>query len=184
MTLRVFSNLDLEAQIGAGGATWLDRELTSPNRTPLVQDGFGAEASRAMERRKEALVEQCQAWRTPDGAIRAPKDLVTRLERQEIERVGRSLEDRAGVPFRMAAEGERITGVFTRTTQLVSGKYAVIKNSYEFTLVPWWPVMDERLGRQIGGIVGDSRSHGISGGSAESGSECKRKLRAREGVSR
>ena len=32
MTLRLLSNLDLEAQIDANGATWLDRELTSPNR--------------------------------------------------------------------------------------------------------------------------------------------------------
>lgn len=82
--------------------------------------------------------------------------MVARLERQEIERVGKSLEDRARLPFRMANDGERITGVFTRTTQLVSGKYAVIENSYEFTLVPWRPVMDERLGRQISGIVRDS----------------------------
>lgn len=43
--------------------------------------------------------------------------------------------------------------VFTGTTQLVSGKYALIENTSEFTLVPWRPVMDERLGRQISGVV-------------------------------
>ena len=56
----------------------------------------------------------------------------------------------------MKAEGERVSGVFTGTTNLVSGKYAIIENAYEFTLVPWRPVMDDRLGRQISGVVRDS----------------------------
>jgi hypothetical protein len=159
MAIRLLSALDLEAQIGADGATWLDRELVSPNRTPLIQAGFGADVSRALGRRKDALVEQGHAWRTPEGGIRAPKDLIGRLERQEIESVGKSLEDRAHLPFRIANEGERITGVFTGTTKLVSGKYALIENTHEFTLVPWRPVMDERLGRQISGVV---RGSGIS----------------------
>jgi type IV secretory pathway VirD2 relaxase len=156
MAIRLLSTIDLEAQIGANGATWLDRELVSPNRTPLIQAGFGAEASRAMERRREALVEQGHAWRTPEGDIRVPKDLIGRLERQEIERTGKSLEGQTRLPFRVANEGERIKGIFTGTTQLVSGKYALIENTHEFTLVPWRPVMDERLGRQISGIVRDS----------------------------
>jgi hypothetical protein len=91
MTLRLLSNIDLEAQIDANGVTWLDRELASPNRTPLVRAGFGAEASRTLERRKEALVDKGHAWRAADRAIRAPKDLVARMERQELERVGKSL---------------------------------------------------------------------------------------------
>jgi type IV secretory pathway VirD2 relaxase len=94
-TIRLLSNLDLEAQIGVDGATWLDRELASAHRVRLSQAGFGAEASRALERRKEALIEQGHVWRTLEGRVHAPKDLVARLERQEIKRVGKSLEDRA-----------------------------------------------------------------------------------------
>ncbi|MCI0598582.1 MAG: DUF3363 domain-containing protein [Beijerinckiaceae bacterium] len=159
MTIRLLSTLDLEAQIGAGGATWLDRELVSPNRIPLIQAGFGAVVSRALERRKDALVDQGHAWRTPEGSIRAPKDLIGRLERRGIESAGKSLEGQTRLPFRIANEGERITGVFTGTAQLVSGKYALIENAHEFTLVPWRPVMDERLGRHISGTV---RESGIS----------------------
>jgi len=48
MTLRLLSNIDLEAQIGADGATWLDRQFVSPNRAPLVRAGFGTEVDRAM----------------------------------------------------------------------------------------------------------------------------------------
>ncbi len=78
------------------------------------------------------------------------------MERQEIERVGQSLAAEKHAPFRMKGKGDRVSGVFTRATNLVSGKYAIIENSYEFTLVPWWPVMDERLGRQISGVMRDA----------------------------
>ena len=56
----------------------------------------------------------------------------------------------------MAIESGRIKGVYTGTINLVSGKYAVVENAYEFTFVPWRPVMDERFGRQISGVVRDS----------------------------
>ena len=59
------------------------------------------------------LVEQGHAWRTPEGGIRAPKDLIARLERQEIARAGKSLEGQTRLPFRVANEGERVSGVFT-----------------------------------------------------------------------
>jgi len=129
------------------------------NRTPLTQAGFGAEVRQAMERRTETLVAKGHAWRTPEDGLRAPRDLITHLEQQEIAREGNALEGQTRLPFHVANEGERVTGVFTGTTQLNSGKYALIENAHEFTLVPWRSIMDERLGRQISGIV---RESGIS----------------------
>lgn len=161
MMLRVLSNLDLEAWIDAKGSTWLDREHVSRNRASFVRARFGAEVDRAMERRREALVDKGHAWRAPDGGTRASKDLVTRQERGEIARVGDAMAPSKRAPFRMKNEGERVSGVFAGTTKLVSGKYAVIENAYEFTLVPWRPVMDERLGRQISGVMRDA---GVSWG--------------------
>jgi len=155
ITVRLLSGLDLEAQIDANGATWLDRELASPHRTELVRTGFGAEADAALQRRKEALVDKGFAWRALDGGIRAPKDLVAQLELDEIERVGKVLTAEKQTPFCMKLDGERVSGVITGTKNLVSGKYAVIENAYEFTLVPWRPVMDERLGRQVSGVLRD-----------------------------
>lgn len=122
MSIRFLSNLDLESQIGTDGATWLDRELMSTNRVPIIQGGFGAEVRNAMERRTETLVMKGHAWRTPYGILRAPRDLIARLERQEIAREGKALEGQTRLPFHVASEGERITGVFTGTTQLNSGK--------------------------------------------------------------
>src|SRR5271157_80483 len=88
MNLRVLSAHDLDRQITSDGATWLDRELVSPNRTTLALEGFGAEVRQALEQRKETLVDHGLVRRTPEGGLRAPRDLLSRLEQQEIARVG------------------------------------------------------------------------------------------------
>ena len=58
-----------------------------------------------------------------------------------------------GLPFRVAADGENVSGKFTGTAQLSSGKFAVVEKSHEFTLVPWRPVIDRQLGREVMGVV-------------------------------
>ena len=45
MALRLLSNLDLETQIDANGATWIARELVSPNRAPFRLMGEGERVS-------------------------------------------------------------------------------------------------------------------------------------------
>jgi hypothetical protein len=91
LAVRSLSTLDLQAQVGSDGATWLDRELVSRNRTPLAGAGFGRDVADAMERRKQALVDMGHATRLPDGGIRTPADLLSRLERAEMTRVGRAM---------------------------------------------------------------------------------------------
>ena len=55
--------------------------------------------------------------------------------------------------FRAAADGETVSGKFTDTTQLSSGKFAIVEKSHEFTLVPWRPVIERQLGREVMGVV-------------------------------
>jgi len=57
------------------------------------------------------------------------------------------------VPFRAAGDGETVSGTFTGTVQLTSGKFAIVEKSHEFTLVPWRPVIDRQLGKKVRGIV-------------------------------
>ena len=58
-----------------------------------------------------------------------------------------------GLPFRAATDGENDSGKFTGTDQLSSGKVAVVEKSHEFTLVPWRPIIDRQLGREVMGVV-------------------------------
>ncbi|WP_249780866.1 DUF3363 domain-containing protein [Bradyrhizobium sp. dw_78] len=159
--VRTLATLDLEQQIGSDGATWLDRELLSRQRTPLADTGLGREVRQALERRKDVLVEQGHAWRTPDGGIRAPHDLITRLERQEIARVGPQMAAARGMTFVPAQQpGGQVSGTLLGTTNLASGRFAMIETfsgdgGLGFSLVPWQPILDRRIGQHITGVMRD-----------------------------
>ncbi|WP_411194513.1 MULTISPECIES: DUF3363 domain-containing protein [Rhodopseudomonas] len=153
LNIRVLSNFDLESQIGAEGATWLDRRLVSRGPADLVAAGFGQEVQQAMDRRREHLIGQGDATRYPDGRMLYRRNLVATLEQREVISTGSALAASRALPFRAAADGETVQGVFKQTVQLSSGKFALVENAHEFTLVPWRPVIDNQLGREVMGVV-------------------------------
>lgn len=51
------------------------------------------------------------------------------------------------------SDGEIVSGKFTGTIQLSSGKFAMVVQSHEFTLVPWRPIIDRQLGCEVSGVV-------------------------------
>jgi type IV secretory pathway VirD2 relaxase len=155
LAIRILSTLDLQAQVGSDGAIWLDREMISRNRTPLAGAGFGRDVADAMERRKQALVDMGHASRLPDGGIRAPVDLLSRLECAEVNRIGRAMASERGLTFQQAKTGEYVSGKLIGSTQLASGRFAMIDDGLGFSLVPWQPVLDKRIGQHITGTMRD-----------------------------
>ncbi|WP_407660379.1 DUF3363 domain-containing protein [Kaistia algarum] len=151
--IRVLSTFDLERQIGSDGATWLDRRLLGADGSDLSPSGFGEQVREAMNRRHEHHVEHGDAARQPDGRIAYRRNLIPALQEREVARTGEELAAKKSLPFRMATDGETVTGTLTGTAQLSSGKFAIVEKSYEFTLVPWRPVIDRQLGREVAGIV-------------------------------
>ncbi|KAF0135740.1 MAG: hypothetical protein FD148_538 [Methylocystaceae bacterium] len=158
LSVRVLSTLDLEAQIGSDGATWLDRELTSPSRTPLSQAGFGREVTTALERRKQSLVERGYVARQTGGAFITPTELLSRLERAEVTRVGRAMAAERGLAFKEPETGGYVSGRLVGSTQLASGRFAMVDDGLGFSLVPWQPVLDKRLDQHISGVM---RENGV-----------------------
>ena len=79
--------------------------------------------------------------------------MIATLERQEVSRAEMELARERGLPFRAAEAGQYVRGKFTGTVQLASGKFAMVENSLEFQLVPWRPVIDSQLGREVSGIA-------------------------------
>ncbi len=152
-SVRVLSALDLEKQIGADGATWLDRRLISPDASDLAPAGFGQQVREAMEQRREHHIEHGDAARRQDGRIFYRRNLLATLREREVARVGSEMAGDKALPFRAAADGETVSGKFTGTVQLSSGKFAIVEQSHEFTLVPWRPVIDRQFGREVAGIV-------------------------------
>lgn len=53
----ILSPTGLSHQIGHEGATWLDRERASRERTVLADEGFGREVKAALEKRKRSLID-------------------------------------------------------------------------------------------------------------------------------
>ena len=152
-SVRTLSALSLDKQIDSDGATWLDRELTSPTCTPLAQSGFGRDVSEAMERRRQNLVDQGHATRLEDGRIRAPKDLIARLEATEVSRVGKAIATERGLTYTPGKPGEHVTGRLAGVAELASGRYAMIDDGLGFQLVPWQPVLDKQIGKHVSGLM-------------------------------
>lgn len=57
------------------------------------------------------------------------------------------------------ADGERVTGTYRRSVQLASGRFAMIDDGMGFSLVPWKPVIEQRLGQTLTAVV---RGGGVS----------------------
>jgi hypothetical protein len=155
--VRVLSAFDLERQVTSDGATWLDRQLLGRDRIEPAPTGFGRELNDALAQRQQTLVRQGHATRGDDGRVRYQPNLLATLERQERLRVGEHLARNRDLPFRAAEDGEHVRGTFKQMIQLASGKYALIENALEFTLVPWRPIIERRRGLEISGIM-----HGTS----------------------
>ena len=153
LNIRMLSAFDLERQIEADGATWLDRRLVGRGPADLVAAGFGQEVQQAMDRRREHLIWQGDAIRHADGRIFYRRNLLATLEQRDVARVGAALAASRSLPFRPTGEGETVQGVFKETVQLSSGKFALVENINEFTLVPWRPVIESRIGREVMGVV-------------------------------
>ena len=153
--LRVLSVLDLEAQIRGDGATWLDRQLVTRDPVPVVQGGFGLEVEAALEHRRQHHLTHGDARRDADGGVRYRRDLLATLERRELARAGGELAATRAVPFRMPAPGDTTRGTYREAILLASGRYALVENAQEFTLVPWRPVIERSLGREVVRIVTD-----------------------------
>jgi len=154
-SLRVLSVLDLEAQIRSDGATWLDRQLVARDPVQVAQGGFGLEVVVALERRRQHHLSHGDARRGAEGGVRYHRDLLATLERRELARAGGELAATRAVPFRMPAPGETIRGTYREAVQFASGRYALVENAQEFTLVPWRPVIERSLGREVVGLVTD-----------------------------
>ncbi|HTN65343.1 MULTISPECIES: DUF3363 domain-containing protein [Alphaproteobacteria] len=152
-SVRVLSPVDLQRQIRSDGATWLDRRLVHGETADLAPTGFGQQVREAMDQRREHHIEQRDATRNRDGRIFYRRNLLATLREREVARAGAEMAEGKALPFRAAKDGESVSGKFTGTVQLTSGKFAIVEKSHEFTLVPWRPIIDRQLGREVAGIM-------------------------------
>ena len=133
----------LEQMPAHDGITWLDEDA-SASHAHGAPGSFGSKVAHALRRRQQWLVEQ--------GLADRPGRLDV-LRRRELQRVAGQLSRELGAPFAEAESGLPIEGTYRRSVQVGMMRMAVIENSREFTLVPWRPVLERQIGKEVSGIM-------------------------------
>jgi type IV secretory pathway VirD2 relaxase len=152
--LAMLSERGLEALPRHDGVTWLDRELAAAEPAALA-GGFGEEVRRARALRLQWLAARELAEADGDG-WRCRPDMIEQLERRELRAVASRLSRESGRQFVEHRIGEKVTGTLAGKVRVGDRDFAKIEKSKEFTLVPWRPVLERRIGRAVSGIVRDS----------------------------
>ena len=150
--IEMLSPVPIERQVGVEGATWLDRELAKLADAEIRDAGFGHEAREAMERRRQWLLVQGFA-QIENGDAVYPAGMIAELQRRELAKAGAQIAADRGLPYVETAKGDHIRGTYKRRIDLVSGRFAVIENSRDFTLVPWRPMLEQSIGKEVSGIA-------------------------------
>lgn len=151
VALAIRSDLDLQVQINAPGATWLDRRAVSRDPIALSESGFGAEVRQAMKTRADHLLDVGLAERKGERVVFA-RGLLKRLRDREVNALGDKLARETGLPFSRAETGEYVTGTYRQRFTLSSGRFAMIGDGLGFQLVPWSPSLEKQLGREVSGV--------------------------------
>jgi type IV secretory pathway VirD2 relaxase len=151
LSLATRSDLTIEAQISAPGATWIDRQLLAKDPA-LSSGGFGAEVREAMDQRIDHLARDGMAERQGQRVVFA-RDLINTLRQQELDGVASKLSAETGLAHRTSAEGEHVSGIYRQRITLSSGRFAMIDDGLGFQLVPWRPALEQQLGKQVAGVL-------------------------------
>jgi len=152
--LAVRSDLSIDDQVTAQGATWLDRQLIARESLDLGRTGFGNDVSNALQRRRDHLVEEGIAQRDGDR-VRYPRGMVASLRDREVRDVTERLARESRQPVQTSTAGEYVTGTYRQRLVLASGRYAMIDSGLGFQLVPWTPSLEKQIGRHVSGVARD-----------------------------
>jgi type IV secretory pathway VirD2 relaxase len=151
------SHLPIERQARVIGATWLDQQLIDGGKG-LGDLGFGSEVKDALQRRADFLAEQGLAERRGQRVILA-RNLLATLRGRELAKAAQDMTAETGLEHRPVSEGQRVAGIYRRSIMLASGRYAMLDDGMGFSLVPWKPVIEQRLGQTVTAVM---RSNGVS----------------------
>lgn len=151
VTVELKSHLPIERQARVIGATWLDQQLIGGGKG-LGGLGFGGEVKDALQQRADFLAEKGLAERRGQRVILA-RNLLGTLRNRELAQAAKDIAADTGLEHRPVADGQRVAGIYRRSVMLASGRYAVLDDGMGFSLVPWKPVIEQRLGQQVAATV-------------------------------
>ncbi len=145
------SHLPIERQARVIGATWLDQQLIGGGEG-LGELGFGGDVRQALQQRADFLAEQGLAERRGQRVILA-RNLLATLRNRDLSQAAQNIAAETGLEHRAVGDGERVSGVYRRSVMLASGRFAMLDDGKAFSLVPWKPVLDHRLGQSVAATI-------------------------------
>jgi len=148
------SQQTLDEMKRARGVTWLDRAMHSGSLSDNEEISLVFEDAMA----ERTAVQIDLGVRAADGDSFANEEL-DRLEKIDLDDAAKALGEVSGKPYAAMASTRTVEGIYRQAVERPSGKYAVIERSRDFTLVPWRPIMDRRLGKSL---IGKVSAGGIS----------------------
>ena len=81
------------------------------------------------------------------------RNLLGTLRQRDLDSAARGIAGETGLPYRPGADGQRVSGIYRRHVVLASGRYAVLEDGIGFSLAPWRPVIEHRLGQRLSVVV-------------------------------
>jgi hypothetical protein len=124
----------------------------------LRRAGIAERVTKGVWRVPADLPEQGLAERRGQRVVLA-RNLLATLRGRELARAAQEIAAETGLEHRPVADGKRVAGIYRRSVMLASGRYAMPDDGKAFSLVPWKPVIGQRLGHRITAMV---RSGGVS----------------------
>lgn len=145
------SHLPIERQARVIGATWLDQQLIGGGKG-LGDLGFGAEVKDALRQRAGFLAEQGLAEQRGQRVVLA-RDLLATLRGRELAKAAQDIAAETGLEHRSVVEGRPVSGIYRRSVMLSSERYAMPDDGRGFSLVPWKPMIEQRVGKHLAATV-------------------------------
>ncbi|MEG3089297.1 DUF3363 domain-containing protein [Sphingomonas sp. PB4P5] len=149
--LIVHSDLPIDRQVTARGATWLDRQLLAPD-VVASNHGFGGEVREAIAARKEHLIGEGLIPRH-GGRVMLNPTLIDTLRAADLRAATARIAQRTGLIAYETKPGGTIAGTYRERVTLASGRFAMIDDGLGFQLVPWRPELERSLGSTVTGTT-------------------------------
>ena len=138
------------------GPTWLDRLVAAPDPAMQSRSGFGGDAARDVEARRQWLIGQ-NLGRMSNGKFELRTSALSQLRERELQRITADIARANGVKVRFARPGERVSGVYERAIDTPTGRLAVIRRQDSISITPWNAALEPMRGQAVAGAVQHSR---------------------------
>ena len=151
--LAVLSRTPAESLPSYDGPIWLDRIVATGDPAMQPRSGFGAEAARDLEARRQWLIAQDLGRATADGRFELRPTAPAQLRQRELQRIAAEIGRAGNVEVRISRPGERVSGVYERAIDTPTGRLAVLRRQDSISIAPWTSTLEPMRGRAVTGLV-------------------------------